>query len=62
MQSSEDVAQLRANVTSPGGTTAQAIAHFENADLRGIVKGAMNDCVARAKEMEQLLTIDRTAE
>jgi len=62
LQSTEDIAQLRANVTSPGGTTAQAIAHFEAADLRNIVKGAMDDCVARAKDMEQLLTIDRTAE
>ncbi|MCZ4336299.1 pyrroline-5-carboxylate reductase [Shewanella colwelliana] len=44
-------AQLRENVTSKGGTTAQAIAAFEQADLRGIVKTAMGDCVARAQEM-----------
>lgn len=29
---------LRENVTSKGGTTAQAIATFEAADLRGVVK------------------------
>ncbi|WP_394200192.1 pyrroline-5-carboxylate reductase [Shewanella waksmanii] len=44
-------AQLRENVTSKGGTTAQAIAAFEQADLRGIVRSAMHDCIARAEEM-----------
>ncbi|QYJ85221.1 pyrroline-5-carboxylate reductase [Shewanella mesophila] len=43
--------QLRENVTSKGGTTAQALAAFEQADLRGIVRGAMHDCIARAEEM-----------
>ncbi|QLE84685.1 MULTISPECIES: pyrroline-5-carboxylate reductase [Shewanella] len=44
-------AQLRENVTSKGGTTAQAVAAFEQADLRGIVRNAMHDCIARAEEM-----------
>lgn len=44
-------AQLRENVTSKGGTTAQAVAALESGDLRGIVNQAMNDCVARAQEM-----------
>ncbi|QFU21815.1 pyrroline-5-carboxylate reductase [Shewanella eurypsychrophilus] len=44
-------AQLRANVTSKGGTTAQAVAALEAGNIRGIVKQAMDDCVARAQEM-----------
>lgn len=42
---------LRENVTSKGGTTAQAIATFEAADLRGVVKNAMENCINRAEEM-----------
>lgn len=42
---------LRENVTSKGGTTAQAIATFEAADLRGVVKKAMENCINRAEEM-----------
>lgn len=42
---------LRENVTSRGGTTAQAIATFEAADLRGVVKNAMENCINRAEEM-----------
>jgi pyrroline-5-carboxylate reductase len=44
-------AQLRENVTSKGGTTAQAINAFESGNIRGLVKQAMDDCVARAQEM-----------
>ncbi|MGL4711892.1 MAG: pyrroline-5-carboxylate reductase family protein, partial [Shewanella sp.] len=42
---------LRENVTSKGGTTAQALATFEAADMRGMVKQAMKDCINRAEEM-----------
>lgn len=42
---------LRESVTSKGGTTAQAIATFEAADLRGVVKNAMENCIKRAEEM-----------
>ncbi|WP_076407887.1 pyrroline-5-carboxylate reductase [Shewanella sp. UCD-KL12] len=44
-------AQLRENVTSKGGTTAQAVAALESGNIRGIVKQAMDDCVTRAQEM-----------
>ena len=43
--------ELRLNVTSKGGTTAQAIDTFEKGDLRGLVKSAMVNCIARAEEM-----------
>lgn len=46
-------AQLRENVTSKGGTTAQAIAAFESGNIRGLVSKAMDDCVARAQEMAE---------
>lgn len=42
---------LRENVTSKGGTTAQALATFEAADMRGFVKKAMENCISRAEEM-----------
>lgn len=42
---------LRENVTSKGGTTAQALATFEAADMRGLVKKAMDNCIKRAEEM-----------
>ncbi|MDP5145100.1 pyrroline-5-carboxylate reductase [Shewanella sp. ULN5] len=45
------LAELRNNVTSKGGTTAQAIETFEQGGLRTLVDKAMNNCVARAEEM-----------
>ncbi|ABM00682.1 pyrroline-5-carboxylate reductase [Shewanella amazonensis] len=44
-------AELRANVTSKGGTTAEAIATFEAGGLRTLVKDAMGNCIKRAEEM-----------
>ena len=45
------LATLRNNVTSKGGTTAQAIETFEKGDIRGLVNNAMNNCINRAEEM-----------
>lgn len=42
---------LRQRVTSPGGTTAEAIKHFENAGFRQITEGAIHDCAERSKTM-----------
>lgn len=47
------LAQLRLNVTSKGGTTAQAIDTFEKGNLRGLVDNAMTNCIARAEEMSE---------
>ncbi len=44
-------AELRRRVTSPGGTTMQAIAVLEHADLTGLFDRATAAAVARAKEM-----------
>ncbi|WP_285817599.1 pyrroline-5-carboxylate reductase [Echinimonas agarilytica] len=54
-QSDKTLTELTQQVTSKGGTTAQAVATFENGDLAGLVDQAMQACVARAEEMEKLL-------
>ena len=47
--------ELRANVTSKGGTTAKAIESFQNAGLTAIVSDAMQAAVDRAEEMQTLI-------
>lgn len=46
-----DLAELRRRVTSPGGTTEQAILSFEKHQLRSIVKQAMQACADRSRQM-----------
>ena len=46
-----DAATLRRNVTSPGGTTEQAIGVFEDAGLRDIVSRAMQAALRRSREL-----------
>ncbi len=50
-KSGEDINVLRQQVTSPKGTTEQAIASFEADNLRSAVKNAMCACVRRAQEL-----------
>ena len=45
------VDELRRQVTSPAGTTEQAIQHFENAGLHAIVEEAMQACAERSRAM-----------
>ena len=49
--SDADLAQLRAAVTSPGGTTEAALRIIENADLRGTIERALAAAVARSAEL-----------
>lgn len=49
------LATLRENVTSKGGTTAQALAVFEQGGLATLVDEAMQAVIQRAKEMEKSL-------
>ncbi|KAE9540280.1 pyrroline-5-carboxylate reductase [Ursidibacter maritimus] len=49
------LATLRENVTSKGGTTAQALAVFEQHQLADTVNQAMNAAIKRAEEMEKSL-------
>lgn len=50
-----DPAQLRRNVTSPKGTTEQAILSFQGAGLEQIVEQAMQACAQRSRELADLL-------
>ncbi len=50
-ESGEAPAQLRANVTSPGGTTAEGIATFEAAGLRDIIADAVAAATRRSVEL-----------
>lgn len=51
LSSSDDTAELRRKVTSPGGTTEQAINRFEDGDLRTLVDTAMNAARLRSEEL-----------
>lgn len=51
--SEEDIATLRRNVTSPGGTTEQAILQFEEGDLRGLVAKALKAAKSRSEELAE---------
>jgi pyrroline-5-carboxylate reductase len=51
MESSDDCATLRRNVTSPNGTTEQAIHVFEQQGLRDLVEQAMLAAKARAEAL-----------
>lgn len=50
-----DPAELRRRVTSPKGTTEQAIVSFQANHLESIVDTAMNACANRSEELAKLL-------
>ena len=50
-----DVADLRAQVTSKGGTTQAALEHLESAGLRPIFREALAAAAQRSKELGDLL-------
>lgn len=54
-QSDVDLAELRSRVTSPGGTTEQAINSFEANGFRQIVQSAMEACAQRAQQLAKQL-------
>lgn len=57
-QSDHPAAELRRQVTSPGGTTEQAINTFENGKLRELFASAMNAASKRAEELAEQLGKD----
>ncbi|MFD1806891.1 pyrroline-5-carboxylate reductase [Pasteurella oralis] len=48
------ISTLRENVTSKGGTTAAALAIFNQQNLQQTVQQAMHACVERSQQMEKL--------
>jgi len=50
-ESGEAPSTLRERVTSPGGTTAAALAAFEAGDLRALVARAVDAAVARGRAL-----------
>jgi pyrroline-5-carboxylate reductase len=50
-RSGKEPAELRRMVTSPGGTTAEAIKIFEEGHLNELVKQAVKAAYSRAKEL-----------
>ena len=50
-ESTEDVATLRARVTSKGGTTAAALASMEGAAIKAAIVRAVKAADARAREL-----------
>lgn len=55
LEAEETPAELRQRVTSPGGTTEQALNVLENSDLRGALQRAAQAAAARAHELGNLL-------
>lgn len=55
MESGEQLSILRNRVTSPGGTTEQAINSFISADLESIVKQAFSAAQQRSKQLAKEL-------
>ena len=55
LESTEDCATLRERVTSPGGTTEQAIAALQQGDIQGLFDRALQAAHQRAIELAELL-------
>ncbi|CAJ2504065.1 Uu.00g114590.m01.CDS01 [Anthostomella pinea] len=55
VESPEEPAQLRKNVTSPNGTTAAALDSFEASGFAGIVDKAVNAATTRGEELGRTL-------
>ncbi|WP_251358750.1 pyrroline-5-carboxylate reductase [Kangiella sp. TOML190] len=51
---SQDIATLRTKVTSPGGTTAAALASFEQSQFQSIVDKAIKSAVNRGIELAKI--------
>ena len=51
--SGDSVSELRRKVTSPGGTTEQAILQFESGGLRELVRKALRAACDRSKQLAQ---------
>jgi pyrroline-5-carboxylate reductase len=54
LEGSEEPAILRRHVTSPGGTTEQAIRVLEQGGLRKLFKDALATAARRARELAEI--------
>jgi len=55
LEGTDEVAELRRKVTSPGGTTERAVQAFEAGRLRALVDQALVDCAHRSAELAREL-------
>jgi pyrroline-5-carboxylate reductase len=55
MESRDSPAELRARVTSPGGTTERALQVFEEGDLRALFQRALDSACSRSQELSDIL-------
>jgi pyrroline-5-carboxylate reductase len=55
VESEEEPAQLRKNVTSPNGTTHAALQTFESLNFKDIVDKAVQAATSRAAELGETL-------
>lgn len=55
LESGTDPAELRRNVTSPGGTTERAIAEFQDGGFERLFKQAVAAATARSRELADML-------
>lgn len=62
LESDDDCATLRQRVTSPGGTTEQALRTFEEGGLRQLIKQAVTAAVKRSQELAKILGENHSGE
>lgn len=55
LDSGVDIAELRRRVTSPGGTTEQALLSFERGGLKSLFDEAMVNCARRSEQLAREL-------
>lgn len=55
----DPISQLRKNITSPNGTTEQALLSFEASDIDKVVADAMTACVNRSKSLANDFSISK---
>ncbi len=55
LEDNEEPARLRQRVTSPGGTTEQAIQSFEDNEIRAMFNQALDAATRRSRELAELL-------
>lgn len=55
-ENQDDISTLRENITSPNGTTEQALLSLEANNIESIIEQAMLACINRSQEMAELFS------